>query len=143
VHFACDPAYPRPGQPRSEAWKSKTYVLASIPERKPRTVLDDTSEFFATNILGPIGGVFGAAFKPQATPDAVVKSGLELGTDEVVEEERREEDEVDDSPELLRRIRVLAIAEKEHEDMKLTEGARDRRRWIVTPLRQGNARTGV
>lgn len=143
VHFEHDPTYPAPGEPTSDAWKSKTYVLTSVPLRKPRTVLEDASHFFSTNIFRPIGAAFvGDNPKGKSTPEDVV--GLELGADEVVEEERGEGDEVDDSVETVRRLRVVAVVEKEKEalDRELSESGRRRRQWVVRGLRRANARTG-
>ncbi|KAJ7069043.1 hypothetical protein B0H15DRAFT_871267 [Mycena belliarum] len=66
----------------------------------------------------------------------------DLGEDEVLEEERGEEAEVDDSPEWGRSVRVLGIVNKSKEEREIVEKARNRRRWQITPLRQTNARTG-
>lgn len=140
VHFETDPSYPEPGEATSDAWKSKTYVLTSVPLRKPRTVLDDASQFFTTNIFRPIGAAFGGATGHAATAEEVAT--LELRGDEVLEEEKREEDEVDDSAEVFRRLRVVALADKADSDKTMTEKARRRRQWVVRGLRKSNARTG-
>jgi hypothetical protein len=133
VHFTCDPAYPLPDAPASNAWKSKTYLLTSIPMRRPRTLIDDASEFLASTILTPIS--WGRA-APQATPEQVFNGDIDLNEDDVVEEERGEEGEVDDSPEAGRKVRVIGVV-----DRVLNEKARNRRRWVVTPLRTVNAKT--
>ncbi|KAJ7837377.1 hypothetical protein B0H14DRAFT_3109751 [Mycena olivaceomarginata] len=57
-----------------------------------------------------------------------------LAEDEVLEEERGEEAEVDDSPEWGRKVRVLGIRE-------IIEKARNRRRWQITAIRKIDART--
>ncbi|RXW17036.1 hypothetical protein EST38_g8810 [Candolleomyces aberdarensis] len=143
VHFEYDPAFPKPGEIKSDAWKSKTYVLTSVPLRKPRTALEDASQFITTNIFGPLISGFGVApqHPPQATPEEVFNGKIELNDDEVVEEDRREEDEVDDSPELHRKLKVIGIANKERSDKTLSDKARERRKWVVTGLRKSNART--
>lgn len=142
MHFEYDPAYPKPGEPTSDAWKSKTYVLTSVPLRKPRTVFEDAGQFITTNIFGPI--ISGFSVRPptpvQATPEEVFDGKIELKDDEVVEEERREEDEVDDSPELSRKLKVLAIVDKEASDKTLSDKGKERRKWVVTGLRKSNAR---
>lgn len=133
VHFTCDPAYPPPDAPASNAWKSKMYLLTSIPMRKPRTLIDDASEFLTSTILTPIS--WGRA-APQATPEEVFNGDIDLNEDDVVEEERGEEGEVDDSPEAGRKVRVIGVVGR-----VVNEKARNRRRWVVTPLRTVNAKT--
>jgi hypothetical protein len=68
---------------------------------------------------------------------------IDLNEDEVVEEEKGEEAEVDDAPDLTRKVRVVAkpTADKDMLDGLLSEAARQRRRWVVTPLRRMAART--
>jgi hypothetical protein len=63
---------------------------------------------------------------------------IDLNEDEVVEEEKGEEAEVDDAPDLTRKVRVVA---KPTADKDMLEAARQRRRWVVTPLRRMAART--
>lgn len=138
VHYAADPSYPPPSAAPSTAWKYKTYHLASIPLRKPRSVIDNASEFISTAIAAPFSFFSGHNAVPQATPEEVFSSDIDLKEDEVLEEERGEEAEVDDSPELGRKVRVLASDEK-----SLGAKARDRRRWQVAALRTTDARTGA
>lgn len=145
VHFQCDPTYPHPGEPTSEAWRAKTYVLASVPLRKPRTVLDDASAFLTTNIFRPLEGVFTGGLGNAAgrsTAEEVHNASLDLGDDEVLEEDRAEENEVDDSPEMVRRVRVVGIADKDSKDKGLGEKTKKRRMWVAQGLRRSNARTG-
>ncbi|KAJ7069044.1 WD40 repeat-like protein [Mycena belliarum] len=141
VHFASDPTHPAASAVPSDAWTKKTYILASVPLRKPRTMLDDAQQFISSAITLPFS-LFSAAPAPQATPEAVFSSDIDLGEDEVLEEERGEEAEVDDSPEWGRSVRVLGIVNKSKEEREIVEKARNRRRWQITPLRQTNARTG-
>jgi len=140
VHFACDPAYPPPSAVPSDAWRKKTFILASIPLRKPRTILDDAQAFLSSAIAAPLS-FFSGAPSPKATPEEVFSTHIDLGEDEVLEEERGEEAEVDDSPEWGRRVRVLAIVNKSREERDVVEKARNRRRWQITALRKTDART--
>ncbi|KAF8167488.1 hypothetical protein B0H34DRAFT_682029 [Crassisporium funariophilum] len=142
VHFTCDPSYPPPGS-SSQAWQSKTYLLTSIPMRKPRTLIDDASDFIASSILTPISFLTGAPPPSPARPDAVFNGDIDLTEDELVEEERGDEAEVDDAATWGRRVRVVGVQKKEKDmmDLLLSEKVRNRRRWVVTPLRTGNART--
>ncbi|KAJ7664936.1 hypothetical protein B0H17DRAFT_1091237 [Mycena rosella] len=140
VHFVSDPSHPPPSAVPSDAWRKKTYTLVSIPLRKPRTLIDDAHAFISSAITSPLS-FFSGAPAPQATPEAVFNSDIDLGEEEVLEEERGDEAEVDDSPEWGRHVRVLGILDKFNEEKGIVEKARNRRRWQITPLRQTNART--
>lgn len=111
--------------------------------RKPRTILDNASEFIASSIINPISFLTGTPAPLPARPDEVFNGDIDLTEDEVLEEDKGEEAEVDNSPELGRKVRVIAVtaAEKDMLDLLLTEKARNRRRWVVTPLRTTYART--
>ena len=143
VQFACDPSFPVGAS--SQAWRSKTYLLTSIPKRKPRTIIDDASDFFTTSFLTPISFLTGnLAPPPQARPDEVFNADIDLKEDEVLEEDKGEEAEVDDSPDSGRKVRIVTVptGEKSMMDLLLSENAKKRRKWVVTPLRMTNAKTG-
>ncbi|KAL0951704.1 hypothetical protein HGRIS_008379 [Hohenbuehelia grisea] len=142
VHFEYDPSFP---ENAATAWQRKTYVLASIPLRKPRTMIDDASDFFVSNIGTPLTSLFsGKPTEPaRSTLDEVFNSDIDLKEDEVLEEERGEETEVDDSSEQRRNVRMLAIVDKLADDKNLNPNARNRRRWQISSLRTSNARTGA
>lgn len=74
-----------------------------------------------------------------ARPEEVFDGEIDLSEHEVVEEERGLEGEVDDSPELGRKVVVVGIAPNEREGAVSLANAR--RRWTVHPLRRLNART--
>ncbi|TFK26691.1 hypothetical protein FA15DRAFT_667165 [Coprinopsis marcescibilis] len=135
VHFGCDPAYPLPGA-ESDAWKSRRYVLSSIPMRQPRSIIDDASEFLTRNIFSPLSMLGGGQAPAQSKPDEVFDGRIELQEEDIVEEERGEEGEVDDSVELLRRVKVVTVGKKD------SQRAKKRRTWVVLPLRKTTARTG-
>jgi len=144
AQFACDPAFP--SSPSSQLWRSKTYLLTSIPRRKPRTIIDDASDFFKSGFLTPISYLTGNLAPPQqARPDEVFNGDIDLAEDEVLEEDKGEEAEVDNSPDLRRNVRIIAVptAEKSTMDLLLSEKARKRREWVVTPLRTVSAKTGT
>jgi len=142
VNFAYDPSYPPVEDKPSTAWQGRTYLLTSVPLRKPRTIIDNASEFIATSILTPISFLTGAAAPAPARPDEVFNADIDLNEDELVEEERGEEAEVDNSPEAGRKVRIVVVptAEKSMLDLLLSEKTRNRRKWVVTPLRTTNAR---
>ncbi|KAF8808014.1 hypothetical protein BYT27DRAFT_7190105 [Phlegmacium glaucopus] len=142
AHFACDPSYPAPGA-FSQAWRNKTYLLTSVPKRKPRTIIDDASDFISSSILNPISYLTGSSAPPQAKPDEVFNGDIDLTEDEVLEEERSEEAEIDNSLDPGRQVRIVTVpsAEKNMMDLLLSEKAKKRRKWVVTPLRTANAKT--
>jgi len=141
VLFASDPSYlvQDMSKARPTSWQSKSYILTSIPMRKPRTILDDASDFISSAIATPFSflSISGPA---KATPEDVYNTNIDLNEDEVLEHERGEEAEVDDSLEPIRRIKVLAI-DKATEDKTLIRQVQERRRWEVIPLRKATKRT--
>ncbi|KAJ7292730.1 WD40 repeat-like protein [Mycena rebaudengoi] len=130
VHFACDPTYPPVSANPSDAWMRKSYILASIPLRKPRSMIDDAQAFIASAMSTPLSFISGGRVPAQPTPEEVFRSDIDLGEDEVLEEDRGEEAEVDDSLEWGRK-----------EEKGIVEKARNRRRWKITALRRVDART--
>jgi len=145
VQFSADPNYPAPGT-YSSAWLMKSYILTSIPMRKPRTMIDDASAFLSSAVTTPLaffGGITGISGPgaPKATPEEVFQSDIDLNEDEVLEQDRGEEAEIDDSPEGIRRVRVLTV------DRKFKEGPGEkallRRQWEVVPLLNAVRRTGA
>jgi len=141
VHFACDPTYPLSGAATSDAWKSKSYILTSIPLRKPRTIIDDASEFISSAISTPLSFFAGKTPAFQAKPEEVFSGTIDLDENEIVDEERGEEGEVDDSREFRRDVRMLTIVRKEESDKALGEKSKVRRQWQIISLRRVDART--
>jgi len=140
AQFACDPSFPSGPGASSQAWRGKTYLLVSVPKRKPRTIFDDASDFFTS--LSPVS-LFSSTQPIHARPDEMSHRDIDLTEDEVLEEEKGEEAEVDNSPTLGRNARIIAVpaAEKNMMDLLLSEKAKMRRKWVVTPLRVSNAKT--
>jgi DDB1- and CUL4-associated factor 11 len=69
-----------------------------------------------------------------ANPDEIFNTGdIDLREDEILETDRSEEGEVDDSPEKYRPIRVVGVTKEE--EAVLSQSAKKRRQWTVTPLR--------
>lgn len=117
-------------------------MLSSIPMRKPPTILDNAAAFLSS-ALSPTLSVFGAiTAPPKATPDEVFNTGaVDLREDEILEQDRSDEGEVDDSPERVRRVRVVATSKEQ--SGTLSEQALLRRRWEVIPLRSTKKATGI
>ena len=139
VRFQCDPAYPAvaPNSAPSNAWRKHSYVLTSVPQRKPRTIFDDATEALSavvSNPLSPFTSIFGGAGSSKAgssTVEAVHESDIDLREEELMEEDRGAEEEDDDSPELGRKVRVVMAKVGE----ALTDATKLRRAWEVIPLR--------
>jgi hypothetical protein len=104
-------------------------------------MMDDAHAFSSSAITTPLS-LCGLPSPNKATPEAVFDTHIDLGEDEVLEEERGEEAEVDDAPEWGRKVRVLGIVNKSREEKEIIEKARNRRRWQITALRKTDARTG-
>lgn len=106
--------------------------------RKPRTIMDDASEFLTSAFMGPIS-LFGGPQRPHSKPEEVFNGTIELNDEDIVEGERGEEGEVDDSGELMREVKIIAVDDNEKTPSRNTI---KRRTWVVYPLRKSNARTG-
>lgn len=143
VTFITDPTYPSPTSAPSHTWKYKTYLLASMPLRQPKSMFDNATEFISSAITSPFNYLSGKSPVPQANPDAVFDGEIDLSDGDIVDEERGEESEIDDSLEAGRVVRMLSILDKDDHDRMLNEKARNRRKWQVMPLRTTNARTGA
>lgn len=129
VEFAGDPEFAS-----GTAWRARTFYLTALPRRRPRTLLDDASDAFASAFRTPLsllGGVHGV---PAHNPTAAgTDDTFNLREDEVEEQERGEDAEVDDDPARDRAVRVIGLTPEEHHE--LSEKAWARRRWEVVPLR--------
>lgn len=150
--FAADPSFPQPSAPpppgeapaaggdgSGGAWKEKTYYLSSVPVRKPPTLIDNASALLTSAMSGPLA-LFGGA-KTNATPDMVFDGEIDLAEGELAEQDRNEAEEVDDSPDPLRPVKVVALHPEEVAGS--SDAARLRRQWEILPLRQTKHRTGV
>ncbi|KAF8591947.1 hypothetical protein K439DRAFT_1325744 [Ramaria rubella] len=147
VSFAYDPAHHGPNSDSASLTHDKTYILSSIPIRKPRGILKDASDFLqvaASAIPSPFAVAFGVlgVTDPSTSASAaeVRRGGFDLREDETSEVDRVEEDSIDDSPDPLRRVRVISLANGAVEDVGTK--TRERRRWEVIPLLKSKAMTG-
>ncbi len=136
VTFAFDPSYPATSgrEAALSTWKDKAYLLTSIPMRKPRTIMDDASAILSSAISAPFSLISGRGVKTSPQPDDVFSSGdIDLREDEILEQERSEEGEVDNSPERYRSVRVIGVGKED--DRVLGENASARQQWVIIPLR--------
>ncbi|KAA1477294.1 hypothetical protein DENSPDRAFT_844509 [Dentipellis sp. KUC8613] len=133
--FSTNPEYP--AHPTNAQWRTKSYHVTAMPMRKPRTFLDDASEALTSALRSPLSLFSGAAPRPDTSEH--VNEAFDLRPDELLEQDRGEAAEVDDSPEAIRHVRVIVTTAEEARG--LGEKARNRRRWSVHPLRRTSART--
>lgn len=148
--FGCDPNYPPPNATDpANSWRSVDYVIGAVALRRPRSFLENTMA-----MMSNIGATLS---KPQAllanTPGSPVAAtfghedsaaDFALRDDEVMEEERTgEEEDVDDSTDSGRPVRVLElpIGWLEKGTARLSDAALRRRQWEVIPLQSQRRRT--
>ncbi|KAG8686833.1 hypothetical protein FRC08_012308 [Ceratobasidium sp. 394] len=141
--FGCDPNYPPPrATDPTNAWRSVDYVVAAVPVQRPLSFLQNTMAMMST-----IGATLS---KPQAlltnAPTSPAAAAyFALGDDEVMEEDRLGDgDDVDDSPDVGRPVRVLElpIGWLEKAGAKLSDESMRRRQWVVEPLLQRRRSSG-
>lgn len=133
VDFECDPAFAG-----GTNWCAKTFYMTAIPRRRPRTILDGASDALASAFRNPFSLLVGAQVSVTDMTAAGTDDTFNLREEEVEEQERGEETEIDDDPARDRAVRVIGMTpEQDHE---LTERAWARRRWEVIPLRATAAR---
>ncbi|GBE77656.1 hypothetical protein SCP_0105370 [Sparassis crispa] len=142
VQFAVDPSYhASPDEAATaSAWKDRTFLLTSIPLRQPHSLIDDASAFFSSALASPLSFFGALQTGPSAKAEEIFSSGdIDLREDEILEQDRTEEGEVDDSLDKYRKVRVVAVSK---EDVKAVgQQARSRMQWEVIPLRTGRNRT--
>ena len=148
VSFSYDPAYPGPNRASAAPWQTRTYLLTSVPVRKPRGLIDDASDFIqgaASIISSPFAMALGMRSSPDnsaSTSAAEVQRGeFDLREDELSEVDRAEEDGIDDSPDPLRRVRVISLASGVSDG--IGPRTRERRQWEIISLLKTKAMTGT
>jgi len=137
VSFSHDPTYSPPGSAASNAWQRRRYILSSVPMRRPKSFIDNASAFLSAPFSLLAGSV---STQPKSTPEEVFSGDIDLAEDEMLEQDRGEEGEVDDSYEPQRKLRLLSIPAR----ATPPEGtnARKRRQWQVSSLRRSAAHRG-
>ncbi|KAG9314169.1 hypothetical protein JVU11DRAFT_4955 [Chiua virens] len=98
LSFLCDPTYPPPGNATSNSWRRRKYILSSVPMRKPKSFIDNASAFLSATVAAPFSLLTGGtSTQPKSTPEDVFSGDIDLAEDEMLEQDRGEEGEVDDS----------------------------------------------
>ncbi|KAI9570371.1 WD40 repeat-like protein [Boletus coccyginus] len=140
VSFSCDPTYPPPGSATFDGWRRRRYILSSVPMGRPKSFIDHASAFLSASVAAPFSLLAGSvSTQPKSTPEEVF-GDIDLAEDEMLEQDRGEEGEADDSLEPQRNLRLLSIDPRG----TLPEGtnARKRRQWQVISLRRSAAHRG-
>ncbi|KAL0570843.1 hypothetical protein V5O48_011115 [Marasmius crinis-equi] len=147
VTFLCDPNYYDSRSidySTSDAtWKNKIHLLVSKPKPRNSNIFDAASNFVNNTIASGAYSLFGGGGQRAiaAEPGALAAIGAELGEDEILDEEQGEEAELDDSPDPLRRVRMITTHKRTVDDRNLVHSARNRRRWLVELVSASDART--
>ena len=121
-----------------ENWAENTYLLTSKPRVRPKSVIEQATAFFSTAVTSSKSLLSGVGHN-KATPDQVFDNGdIDLLDDEILDLDRSEEGEVDDSPDLLRFVRVVTVSPTDY-DKTVTPYKALRRKWELLPLRATRA----
>lgn len=151
--FSSDPIYSQhavtaSGGSTSSNWLSKKFVLTTLPMRRERSLVDNATEFIAntTSLLtNPVSNFFApqSPSRPAAiTAEDVSQGDFDLREDEVLEQERAPHEELDDSSEQIRHVRVIELPAGELDIVNgLSQLAQRRIQWTVIPILKGKTRT--
>ncbi|KAH9944278.1 WD40 repeat-like protein [Epithele typhae] len=121
------------------AWKEKTYYLSSVPVRNPPTMIANASTLLTSAVTSSLS-LFGVK-QTNATPEEIFDGQIDLTEHEIAEQDRNEAEEVDDSVDALRPVKVVGLTAEEARNA--SGSARLRRQWEVLPLRNNRHRTGA
>jgi len=127
-------SYPPNFSSSPENWAKNTYLLASKPRVRPKSIIEQATGFFSTAVTSSMTMISGVGHN-KPTPDQVFNQGdIDLRDDEILDLDLGEEGEVDDSTDLLRVVRVVTISPNDYE--KTVEPYKAlRRKWELLPLR--------
>ena len=132
-------SYPPGFATSPENWSENTYLLASKPRVRPRSVIEHATTFFSTAVTSSISLLNSGIGHNKPTPDQVFDNGdIDLRDDEILDLDRSEEGEVDDSPDLLRLVGVVTVSPTDY-DKTVAPYKALRRKWELLPLRAARA----
>jgi DDB1- and CUL4-associated factor 11 len=135
VEFQHDPAFAG-----GTAWSAQTFYVTALPRRRPRSLLDGATDALTSVFRAPLS-LLGVPAPPVMAQDpmaAGTDDTFNLREDEVEEQDRGEDAEVDDDPAHDRAVRVIGLMSEEHRE--LNDKAWVRRQWELLPLRSTAAR---
>ena len=131
-------SYPPNFANTSEDWAKNTYLLASKPRVRPKSIIEHATDFFSVAMTSSKSMISGVGHN-KARPDQVFDQGeIDLRDDEILDLDRGEEGEVDDSPDLLRVVRVVTVSPDDY-DKTVAPYKALRRKWELLPLRATRA----
>ena len=131
-------SYPPKFAKSPDNWADNTYLLASRPRVRPKSVIEQATAFFSTAVTSSKSLLSGIGHSTP-TPDQVFDGGdIDLRDDEILDLDRSEEGEVDDSPDLLRVVGVVTVSPTDY-DKTVAPYKALRRKWELLPLRAARA----
>lgn len=133
VEFENDPAFAG-----GTAWRAQTFHLTMLPRRRPRTFIDEATNALTSAFRAPLSFIGGSPISAVDPTAAGTDDAFNLREDEVEEQDRGEDTEVDDDPARDRAVRLVGLTPEELRE--LSNKAWARRRWEVLPLRVSAAR---
>ncbi|KAI0295007.1 hypothetical protein BC826DRAFT_1136110 [Russula brevipes] len=136
VEFETDPAFAG-----ATAWRNQTFYVTALPRRRPRTLLDGATDVLTSALRSPLSPLsfFGGPLIPARDSTAAgTDDTFNLREDEVEEQDRGEDAEVDDDPAHDRDVCVIGLTPVERDELR--DKAWARRQWQVLPLRATAAR---
>ena len=120
------------------AWRAKTFYLTALPRPRPRSLLDDATKVLASAVHAPLS-LFGSPSIPAHDSIAAGKDdSINLRQEELEEQDRGEDAEVDDDLAHDRAVCVIGLMRQGH--LEFSDKASARRQWEVLPLRTTLAR---
>lgn len=133
VEFENDPTFAG-----GTAWRTQTFYLTALPRRRSRTLLDNATDVLSSALRTPLSFLGNSPIPAHDSTAAGTDETFNLREDEVEEQDRGEDTEVDDHPARDRAVRVIGLTPEEQSE--LSDKAWVRRRWEVLPLRTTAAR---
>lgn len=129
-------SYPPNFSNSPENWAKNTYLLASKPRIRPKSVIEHATAFFSTAVTSSRSLLSGIGHN-KPTPEQVLD--IDLRDDEILDLDIGEEGEVDDSPDLLRLVRVVTVSPTDYDKTVVAPYKALRRQWELLPLRATRA----
>jgi len=136
VEFENDPTFAG-----STAWCTQTFYLTALPRRRSRTLLDNATDVLFSALRSPLSFLGNPPIPAHDPTAAGTDENFNLREDEVEEQDRGEDAEVDDHPARDRAVRVIGLTHEEQSE--LSDKAWVRRQWEVLPLRTTAARNST
>jgi DDB1- and CUL4-associated factor 11 len=133
VEFENDPTFAG-----DTTWRTRTFYLTALPRRRSRTLLDNATDVLSSALRSPLSFLGSPSIPAHDSTAAGTDETFNLREDEVEEQDRGEDAEVDDHPARDRSVHVIGLTLEEQSE--LSDKAWVRRQWEVLPLRTTAAR---